>query len=197
MKAPQNAHDEAAERRMDELLERARGCAWTGADRSPRVDEYLRGMAMETRSRFTVSRSVLLLVGVGVLAGGSLAAAVTHTILNRRAVLVTDDGTRYEVELLESADGASGTFIADDGTVFDIDLLERDGGKQVSVDVNAPNGGTSTVILEDGTAPRVTTLPGQTARITIGTVDEAEESGDGGDGGADDGAGEESVESDG
>lgn len=190
MKAQRHNNDDAAERRMDELLERAHQRVWPGADRSPRVEEHLRGIAMETRPKFTVSRSVLLLVGVGVLAGGSLAAAVTHNILSRRAVLVTDDGTRYEVELLESADGASGTFVTDDGTEFGIEMIEEGDGQRVSVDVNSPNGGTSTVILEDGTSPRVTTLPGQTARITIGTSDARDE----GDEGEEGDVGEESAD---
>ena len=182
MKAQRHINDDAAERRLDELLDRARRRAWTGAGQSPRVEDYLRGIAMNTRPRFTLSRSVLLLVGVGVLAGGSLAAAVTHTIMNRRAVLITDDGTRYDVELLESADGASGTFVTDDSSVFGIDMIEQGGGKHVSVEVNSPTGGTSTVVLEDGTAPRVTTAPGQTARITIETVaDESDAADDGSD----------------
>jgi hypothetical protein len=167
MRTRAQSKDDAAERRMNELLDRARGRAWTGPDQSPRVEEFLRGMTMQARTKFTLTRSALILVGIGALAGGSLAAAVTHTIMNRRAVLITDDGSRYDVELVESDEGASGTFVAEDGTVFGISTTEEGGQQRVSVDVNSPNGGTSTVILEDGSAPSVLTEPGQDAQIRI------------------------------
>ncbi|MCC7390370.1 MAG: hypothetical protein IT431_16570 [Phycisphaerales bacterium] len=159
--------NDGADRRMNELLERARGRAWPGPDQSPRVEEFLRGITMHARPKFTLTRSAILLVGIGAVAGGSLAAAVTHTIMNRRAVLITDDGTRYDLELVESGEGASGTFVAEDGTVFSVNTAEGDGQQQVTVDVNAPNGGTSTVILDDGSAPSVRTEPGQDAQIRI------------------------------
>lgn len=174
---------EPGDDRMDELLGRARRRVWTGADHSPRVEEYLRGIRMDTRPKFTLSRSVLVLAGVGLLAGGSLAAVVTHSIMTRRAVLVTDDGSRYEVELLDSADGASGTFVADDGTVFGIEMTEEGGQNQVVVDVTSPNGGTSGVDIEGVGSPRVMTLPGQTATISISESADSsdDESGDDGD----------------
>ncbi len=46
-------------------------------------------------------------------------------------------------------------------------MIEQEGMERVTVDVTAPVGGTSTVILDDGAAPSVTTLPGQTARIIM------------------------------
>jgi hypothetical protein len=159
--------NDGADRRMNELLERARGRAWPGPDQSPRVEEFLRGMNMHARPKFTLTRSALILVGIGAVAGGSLAAAVTHTIMNRRAVLITDDGSRYDLELVESGEGASGTFVAEDGTVFGVNTAETGGQQQVTVDVNSPNGGTSTVILDDGSAPSVLTEPGQDAQIRI------------------------------
>lgn len=159
-------HD-AADRRMNELLERARGSAWAGPDHSPRVEDFLRGMTMQSRPKFTLTRSALILVGVGAVTGGSLAAAVTHTIMNRRATIITDDGSQYDVELVESGEGASGTFVADDGSVYGINMVESGGQQQVTVDVNSTTGGTSTVILDDGSAPSILTEPGQDAKITI------------------------------
>jgi hypothetical protein len=156
---------------MNELLDRARRRAWEGPDHSPRVEEHLRGTKMHAQSKHGPSRLILLLIGVGVVAGGSLAAAVTHTLLNRRATLVTSDGKRYDVELLGSPDGASGTFIADDGTVFGIEMVEEGDRSQVTVGVTSPNGGMSSVILDDGTQPRVLTKPGETATIKIETTD--------------------------
>lgn len=158
---------DAAERRMNELLAQAGRQAWTGPDHSPRVEQHLKGVTMKSQPKLSLSRTAMLLIGVGVLAGGSLAAAVTHQVLSRRATLITDDGKQYDVELSETADGAAGTFVADDGTVFDIEMVEGAGEKNVTVDINSPAGGTSTVILDNGASPRVTTAPGQTARIEI------------------------------
>lgn len=152
---------------LDARLAAARIRAWPGPDHSPRVDTHLKGIAMKQHARSALTRPAILLFAFGALAGGGVAAAVTHTVMTRRAVLVTDDGTRYDVQLRESPDGASGTFVTDDGSVFGIDLIEQGGMQQVTVDVTAPEGGTSTVILEDGTAPSVSTLPGETARIEI------------------------------
>jgi hypothetical protein len=152
---------------LDERLAAARNRVWPGPDHSPRVETHLKGIAMKHPARPSLSRPAILLFTMGALAGGGVAAAVTHTVMSRRAVLVTDDGTRYEVQLNESPDGASGTFVTDDGSVFGVEMVEQGGMQQVTVDVTAPAGGTSTVILDDGSAPSVTTLPGQTARIEI------------------------------
>jgi hypothetical protein len=167
---------DAAERRMNELLAQASRQAWTGPDHSPRVEEHLKGITMKSQPKLSVSRTAMLLIGIGALAGGSLAAAVTHQVLTRRATLIAPDGAQYDVELSETADGAAGTFIADDGTVFGIEMVEGASQKNLTVDINSPTGGTSTVIV-DGVAPRVTTLPGQTARIQIGetTDDDADD----------------------
>ena len=165
-----NSHDDttihAADHRMNQLLDQARRRTWTGSDHSPRVEERLKGITMNTQSKLPRSRSALILLSVGVVAAGSLAAAVTQNLMGRRATLITDDGTQYDVELFEGADGASGTFVAEDGTIFEIEAVDGEGQKNVTVDINSPAGGTSTVIL-DGAAPRVTTLPGQTARIEV------------------------------
>ena len=166
---PTEAPTSTPDHRMNELLAHARRRAWTGPDHSPRVEQHLKGITMNAQSKLPLSRSALILLSVGVVAAGSLAAAVTHSVMSRHATLISEDGTRYEVELAETADGSAGTFVADDGTVYGIDVVEQDGQQNVTVDINSPAGGTSTVILDDGTAPRVTTEPGQTARITIGT----------------------------
>ena len=155
------------DRQLDNHLAAARERAWPGPDHSPRVEAHLKGISMKDQPSPTLSRNAIILLAIGALAGGSVAAALTHTIMTRRAVLVTDDGTQYEVQLLESPDGASGTFVTKDGTVFGVEMVQQGDEQQVNVEVNSPSGGTSTVILEDGTAPSVTTLPGQTARIEI------------------------------
>lgn len=160
------------DQQLDELLANAHQRQWAGPDHSPKVDHFLnhslKGLTMKSQSNRFLSHSALILLGVGALAGGSLAAAVTHTIMSRRAVIITDDGTQYNVELGETPDGASGTFVTDDGSVFDIDMVEQGEQKSVTVDVNSPTGGTSTVILDNGMTPSVLTEPGQTARIEIG-----------------------------
>lgn len=159
--------ERVTEDRMDELLGRARCRDWSGSDRSPRVEAFLKGVAMKTQSKFTLSRTVLLLIGVGALAGGSLAAAVTHQIISRRAVLVTDDGTRYEIELLETPEGAAGSFVTDDGSVYGVEMVEQGGQKQMTVDIDSVSGGMTTVELDNGMKPRVLTAPGQKATISI------------------------------
>ena len=156
------------DQQLEELLAQANQRQWAGPDHSPKVDHYLKGLTMKSQPNRLLSHSALILLGVGALAGGSLAAAVTHTIMSRRAVLITQDGARYDVELLETPDGASGTFVTDDGSVFDIDMVEQGAQQHVTVDVKSPTGGTSTVILDNGIAPSVLTEPGQTARIEIG-----------------------------
>ncbi len=158
--------NDAAERRMNDLLAQASRQAWTGPGHSPRVEEHLKGITMKAHPKHTLTRSALILLGVGAVAGGSLAAAVTHQVLTRRATVIAPDGTQYDVELTETPDGAAGTFVTDDGTVYGIEMVEVGAQKNVTVDVNSPTGGTSTVIV-DGAAPKVTTAPGQTARIEI------------------------------
>lgn len=169
------------DQQLDELLANAHQREWTGPDHSPKVDHYLnhdplnhnsKGHTMKSQHSHSLSRTALILLGVGLLAGGSVAAAVTHTIMSRRATLITEDGTRYDVELLDSPEGASGTFVTDDGTVFGIDMVEQGEQQHVTVDVNSPNGGTSTVILDNGMAPSVLTEPGQTASFEIGQSNE-------------------------
>jgi hypothetical protein len=169
------------DQQLDELLTNAHKRQWTGPDHSPKVDRYLnhdslnhnsKGPTMKSQPNRFLSHSALILIGVSALAGGSLAAVVTHTIMSRHATLITDDGTQYDVELLESPDGASGTFVTDDGTVFGIDMVEQDAQQHVTVDVNSPNGGLSTVILDNGVAPSVLTKPGETARIEIDQSDD-------------------------
>ncbi|MBK7406279.1 MAG: hypothetical protein IPJ41_17150 [Phycisphaerales bacterium] len=158
---------DAADTRMNELLARARRRAWTGPDHAPRVEEHLKGITMKEQSKPTLTRNAMILIGVGVVATGSLAAAVTRSVLGHHATIVAGDGQQYDVELSETADGASGSFVTDDGAVYDIDMTEQGGQKNVTVDINSPTGGTSTVILDNGASPRITTLPGQTARIEI------------------------------
>lgn len=161
------ANSRMNDQHLDELLAHARRRAWSGPDHSPRVDQHLKGITMKPHPRFSLSRSAVILLGLGAVAGVSLGAAVTHNLLSRRAILVTDDGTRYEVELRESPDGASGRFVAEDGSVFGIEMTEQGSVQHVTVDVNSPAGGTSTVILDNGMAPSVLTEPGQDARIEI------------------------------
>jgi hypothetical protein len=158
---------DAAEHRMNEMLDQARRQAWTGPDQSPRVEAHLKGITMKAHPKFTLTRNALILLGISVVAGGSLAAAVTHTVLSQRATIIADDGTRYDVELAETPDGASGTFTTDDGATYGIEMVEGEEQQTISVDVNSPNGGTTTVILDDGSAPSVLTEPGQAARIEI------------------------------
>lgn len=158
------------DQQLDELLAHAHKHEWAGPDHSPKVDQYLKGLTMKPQPSRFLSHSALILLGVGALTGGSLAAAVTHTIMSRHAVIVTQDGTLYDIELLETPNGASGNFIADDGTAFDIDVVDQDEMQHVTVDINSPNGGISTVILDNSKAS-VLTEPGQTARIEINQVD--------------------------
>lgn len=155
------------DRELDQHLATARQRAWSGPNRSPRVESHLKGIAMKHPPRPVISRTAMLLFALGAVTAGGVAAAVTHTVMSRRAVLVTGDGTMYEVQLNEVPGGASGTFVTDDGSVFGIEMIEQEGMERVTVDVTAPVGGTSTVILDDGAAPSVTTLPGQTARIIM------------------------------
>ena len=162
------------DKQLDELLDHTRQRQWTGPDHSPKVDRYLhsKGNTMKSQNNHSLSRTTLILLSVGVLAGGSLAAAVTHTLMSRRATLVTEDGTEYNVELLESSEGASGTFVTDDGSTYYIDMVEEGEQQSVTVDVNSTTGGTSTVILDNGMAPSITTKPGQTASIKINSPDD-------------------------
>ncbi len=150
-------------KQLDELLAQAHQRQWAGPDNSPEINHYLKGLTMKSQPNRLLSHSALILLGIGAIGGGSLAAAVTHTIMSRSAVLITQDGTEYNVELLETPDGASGTFVTNDGSTFDIDIVDQ----EVTVDVNSPQGGTSTVILDNGMTPSISTDPGQTASFKI------------------------------
>jgi len=162
--------DQHLDQQLDELLANAHQRQWTGPDHSPKVDRYLnsKGLTMNSQPNRFLSHSALILLGVGALTGASLAAVVTHTIMSRSATIITDDGTEYNVELLETPEGASGTFVTDDGTSYYIDTAVQDAQEHISVDINSPKGGTSTFIFDNGMAPSITTEPGQAASFEIG-----------------------------
>eukprot|EP00913_Durusdinium_trenchii_P006417 g6029.t1 len=144
-------------------------------DTNPRVEAFLKEQAMSSSKTKTLKRSTIAIIAAGVLGGGSLAAAVTHRIMSHRATIITDDGTEYQVELLDTPEGAAGTWEMEDGTVYGINMIEEGGEqKSVTVDIDSPKGGTSTVILNDGELkPKVTVAPGQKAQIFVGESDGA------------------------
>lgn len=164
------------DQQLDDMIASARPDAWPGGsppDTNPRVEAFLKEQSMSTTSSKTLKRSTIALIAVGVLGAGGLAAAVTHRIMSHRATIITDDGTEYQVELLDTPEGAAGTWEMEDGTVYGINMIEEGGQqKSVTVDIDSPKGGTSTVIFEDGTAPSVITAPEQKAQIFIGSSDD-------------------------
>ena len=92
----------------------------------------------------------LAIIIAATLTGGTLATAVTHQALSRRAILETEDGKVYEVELLESREGASGSFFSDDGTEYHVNVLDNAAaGRAISVDVDGPASGEVSVGISD------------------------------------------------
>lgn len=159
------------EHRLDELLAGVRAHAWTGPDHSTRVDSFLQEQAMRQDTKRHLSRTTIALIIAGVVGGGAVAAAVTHEIMSYRAKIIADDGTEYNVELAPTPEGAAGTFVTEDGTVYGINMAEDGAGQRsVTVDVDSAVGGTSTVILPDGSSPSVLVAPGQKATIHMGTA---------------------------
>ena len=140
-----------SEDRLDSLLGRVRDRAWTGPDRNDRVESFLKEQSMESRQKWALTRGGIVLIAAAFMGGGAVAAAVTHQVLARQAVLETEDGQRYHVELLDTPAGATGEFIADDGSVYHIRTSDGLSGEmQVEVDAQGLEDGTSTVIVEDG-----------------------------------------------
>ena len=156
--------------RIERMLGGVRERAWPGPDHCDRVDAYLKEQAMSSSRSMMASRTTIALIAAGVLGGGAVAAAVTHQVMSRRATIITDDGTRYDVELAETPQGAAGTFVTDDGTVYGINMVEDGQRDEVTVDVDSPKGGTSTIMLDNGVTPRVRVAPGEKASISVARV---------------------------
>ncbi|MEZ6242248.1 MAG: hypothetical protein R3B57_04325 [Phycisphaerales bacterium] len=158
---------------MDDRIERMLGGvaerAWPGPDHSDRVDAFLKEQAMSSGRNHTLSRTTIALIAAGVLGGGAVAAAVTHQVMSQRATIIADDGTRYDVELAPTPEGAGGTFVTDDGTVYGINMVENGEQRQMTVDIDSPKGGESTIIME-GASPRVLVAPGQKASVSVSEV---------------------------
>jgi hypothetical protein len=164
------------DQQLDELLDQANQREWTGPDHSPQFGHYLKGLTMKSQRTRILSHSALILLGVGALAGGSIAATVTHSIMSQRAVLTTEDGTQYHVELSDSPEGASGSFVTDDGTVYGVDMVEDGEQQHVTLDVDSSNGGTTTMTFESDVDTSSSTDPGQTASFEIDPSNEDESS---------------------
>lgn len=163
-----NHEPRITERHLDDMLGRVRDRAWPGPDHSPRVDRFLSENAMTTQRKPSISRTTLFIAIAGALGGGAVAAAVTHQVMSQRAVLIADDGTEYQVELLPTPEGAAGTFVTDDGSVYGINMVEEGATERsVTVDIDSTTGGTSTILLPDGASPSITTAPGEPASFTI------------------------------
>ncbi len=158
--------------RLDEMLDRARRSAWTAPDTNPRVERYIKEKSMAANSRQILSRGSIALIVAGALCGGGVAAAVTHQIMSRRATIITDDGSVYNVELLDTPEGAAGSWTMEDGTVYGINMIEDGEMSEVTVDVESPEGGTSTIMLDNGLTPKVLTAPGQKAQIRVQEIPE-------------------------
>ena len=165
-----NRRHRPTDTRLDSMLDRARLPAWPDGsppDTNPRVEAFLKEQSMSSTHKPGLKRSTIAIIAAGVLGGGGLAAAVTHQIMSRRATIITDDGSEYQVELLDSPEGASGRFVTDDGSVYGINMIEEGDQKRVTVDVESTKGGTSSIRLDNGMTPTVLTNPGQKASISV------------------------------
>lgn len=163
------------DQQLDDMIASARPDAWPGGsppDTNPRVEAFLKEQSMSATSSKTLKRSTIALIAVGVLGAGGLAAAFTHQIMSRRAVVITDDGTEYQVELLDSPEGASGTFVTDDGTVYGINMLDEGSDQRsVTVDIEGASSGTSTVTIGNDAAGTFTDENGNTFEVDQDAVD--------------------------
>ncbi len=163
----QHTGGQLGDARLERMLRAASPGAWPGPDTNPRVEHFLKEQSMSNGTRSGLSRGAVALIAAGVLGAGGLAAAVTHQVMSRRATIITDDGSEYQVELLDTPEGAAGSWQMEDGTVYGINMIENGENKEVTVDVESPTGGTSTVILDNGIAPTVKTNPGQKAVVRV------------------------------
>ena len=111
---------------------------WSGPDRSPKVEAMLlkeRTVSMKKRQ----FRHPLAFIIAATVTSGALAAVITDRVLSRRAILTTEDGETFEVELVEApAGGASGTYITEDGTTYEVNLDDGDRDRAITVDVHGP-----------------------------------------------------------
>ena len=154
--------------RMDQLLGEVRGRAWPGPDHGDRVEAFLSERVMRNANGGMFGRASLVLALGAFVGGGAVAAAVTHQIMSQRARITTDDGRSYDVELLPTPEGAGGTFVAEDGTVYGINMTEQGGGQRsVTVDMDAVQGGTSTVTVDGVASPSMRLAPGQSGSISV------------------------------
>ncbi|GJM19130.1 MAG: hypothetical protein DHS20C14_13430 [Phycisphaeraceae bacterium] len=136
---------------LDDMLTRVRDRVWPGPDHNPKVDAFLQERIMRKESKPLLNRTTIALIVAGLLGGGAVTAAVTHQIMSQRAVLVTEDGTKYEVMLSPTTEGASGTFVTDEGTVYGIDMAGSDtaGERTLTVDMDSATPGSATVSVTD------------------------------------------------
>ncbi|MDX9911832.1 MAG: hypothetical protein RBS39_08380 [Phycisphaerales bacterium] len=108
--------------RLEQLLRGPASDAQDLPDRNPRVEQFLKEIAMNARQKSPVlSRPAIGILIAGCLGASALAAAVTHQVMSRRAVLVMQDGQELRGEFTQPADGSPGQFVAEDGSVYSVD----------------------------------------------------------------------------
>ena len=154
--------------RLDELLRASASDTPPLPEHNPRVDAFIQETVMKFKAaKMRLSRTAIGLIVVGVLGASAVTAAVSTEVFGRRAVVVTEDGKRYDIELLESPEGASGTFVTDDGTVYGVEMLESADRTDVKVEIDSPTGGMSTVEFDNGAKSSILVAPGQKASVQM------------------------------
>lgn len=105
--------------RLSEAMRAIGTRSWSGPDHSRKVEAMLskeRTMTTQKKSnKHTLAFLLIATAGTSALAG-----AFAHHTLVGRGVMETDDGARYNVEILESPAGANGTFVTDEGVRYHI-----------------------------------------------------------------------------
>lgn len=134
---------------LNEYMRAVRAREWSGPDQSPEVEAMLTKERQMPTSR-SPRKHTLAIVLAATLTSGALAAAATHHAFSRRVVIETPDGSRYDIELVETPAGAAASFTADDGTRYDVGVDEAIGDhRTITVDTDGPASGAVTVRISD------------------------------------------------
>ena len=132
---------------VDRALDALRSRGWPGSGRNARVEHRIKERLMNEHKGLHLSKRVLIgAIAGAAIGGGAVTAGVVH-YANQRAIVVTDDGQRFEVEL---APDGTGHWVGDDGTELRLEFVPLEGGEnQLSVEMTADGDGAATVFVED------------------------------------------------
>ncbi len=128
-----------SEKNLESLLGGVRERAWPGPDRCERVETALKESIMSANRSFVPTRSAVILVVAGALAGGAVASVATHQVMSKRVLVKTHTGEMFELEFPEGVDvGNAGEFVTQDGNSYKFDVVGGAANEPVTSEDDSP-----------------------------------------------------------